>query len=609
VDKLFDIIKGPDFPTGGSVYGYEGLKEAYTKGKGKIVIRAKTEIEQLKSGKSQIVISEIPYQVSKTDLIERIANLVNEGKVQGIVDIRDESDKEGLRVVLELKKDIDSETVLKQLYKNTQLELNYSINFLVIKNGEPRLLNIKELLEVYIEHRKEVITRRTQFLLNNLRKELHILEGLLRAIANLDAIIKLIRESPSQEVAHQKLIEKYNFSSEQAKAILRLPLGKLTNLDRKLLEQEYRSKKEEAEKLQRILNVPDELLKVMKQELTELEEKLGDKRRTTIMKQQLEEVSTEELIVKEDVIITISKNNYIKRISAPFTLKKALERVQKISQELEDNDRLENVFVTNTHTTLALVSNLGKLYLLKTYTIPELSRQAKGKGLQHLISIRQEERICKIFEYEPTDTKYLIILTKKGLVKKTNFIEFQNATRGGIYIINLTEEDEVKDVAVGELEGDVFIATKNGITIRFEAQDLRELSRGAGAIKGITLEKDDEVVSVSVISKDVKYLLFISEKGIGKKTLAGKYRVQGRGGKGIYGFSTSEKIGSLAYATTLKEGQDIVLFTLKGILTVINEKDIKETSRHARGRIILRVSDDDRLVKIQTVPPILVTSE
>ncbi len=607
VSELFAIIKGPDFPTGGTIYGFEGLKEAYTKGKGKIVIRANAEIEKLKAEKSQIVITEIPYQVSKTDVIERIATLVSDGRIQGIVDIRDESDKDGLRVVLELKKDVDAETVLKQIYKNTQMELHYTINFLVIKNGEPRLLNIKELLEVYVEHRKDVITRRTEFLLNNLKKELHILEGLLRALANLDAIIKLIRESQTQDVAYQKLVDKYNFSSDQAKAILRLPLGKLTNLDRKLLEEDYRKKKVEAEKLQKILDIPEELIKVIKKELNELEEKLSDKRRTKIVKQELEEVSSEELIVKEDVVVTISKNNYIKRINASFTLSKAIERVQKISQDMEENDTLENILVTNTHTTIALVSNLGKLYLLKTYTIPELSRQAKGKGLQHLINIKPEERICKIFGYEPLEQKYLVILTNKGLVKKTNFIEFQNATRGGIYIINLSNGDEIKDVAIGELEGDVFIATKCGVTIRFEADDLRELSRSAGAVKGISLEKDDEVVSVSVISKDAKYLFFISEKGIGKKTAASKYKVQGRGGKGIYGFAVSAKVGNLAYATTLKEEQDIVLFTMRGLLTVINERDIKETSRNAKGRRILKTSKDDRIVRVQTLSQIAIT--
>lgn len=610
VEELLNIIKGPDFPTGGMVYGYEGLKEAYTKGKGKIIIRGKMDVEETKSGKNQIVITEIPFQVSKADIIERIADLVNEGKIQGIVDIRDESDKEGLRVTLELKKDIDCETVIKQIYKNTQMELNYTINFLVIKDGEPKLLNIKELIEVFIAHRKEVIRRRTQFLLNNLKKELHILEGLLRALANLDTIITLIRESQNQEIAQQKLIDKFDFTIEQAKAILKLPLGKLTHLDRKSLEEEYRNKKEEAGKLQKILDVPAELIKVIKEELSELEKELADKRRTRIVKQELEEVGSLELIVKEDVIITISKNNYIKRINAPFTLRKAIERVQKISQELEENDSLENVFVTNTHSTLGLVSTSGKLYLIKTYTLPELSRQAKGKPLSHIINIKPEDKICKIFEYEPTEKKYLVILTKKGLVKKVNFIEFQNATRAGVYIINLKSDDEVCDVAVAELEGDVFIGTKNGITIRFNADDLRELSRSAGAIRGINLEEGDESIAVSVVSKDMKYLLFVSEKGIGKKTLAIKYKVQGRGGKGIYGFSVSKKVGNLAYCTTLRQDEDIVIFTAKGLLSVINEKDIKETSRHAQGRRILKVPADDRIVKIQTlIKPIIGASE
>ncbi len=608
-EELFGLIKGPDFPTGGVIYGYEGLKEAYIKGKGKIIIRGKMEIEETKSGKNQIIITEIPYQVSKTDIIERIADLANEGKIQGIVDIRDESNKEGLRVALELKKDIDYETVIKQIYKNTQMELNYTINFLVIKNGEPKLLNIKELIEVFIEHRKEVITRRTQFLLNNLKKELHILEGLLRALANLDTIIKLIRDSQSQDIAQQKLIDKFDFTIEQAKAILKLPLGKLTNLDRKLLEQDYKNKKEEAARLQRILDVPEELVKVIREELNELEKELKDKRRTQIKKEELEEVVSSELIVKEDVIITISKNNYIKRINAPFTLKKAIERVQKISQDLEEGDSLENVFVTNTHSTLALVSASGKLYLIKTYTLPELSRQAKGKSLSHIINIKSDDKVCKIFEYEPTEKKYLVILTKKGLVKKVNFIEFQNTTRAGVYIINLKDKDEVQDIAIAELEGNVFIGTRNGITIRFEADDLRELSRSAGAVRGINLDEDDQAISVSVISKDMRYLLFISEKGVGKKTAASKYKTQGRGGKGIYGFSVSKKIGNLAYCTTLREGEDIVVFTAKGLLTVINEKDIKETSRYAQGRKILKVPPDDRIVKIQTLKPIVVGNE
>ncbi len=605
IDELIKVIKGPDFPTGGIIMGMDGIRKAYRTGRGSIQMRAKTNIEEMGNGKMRIVVEELPFQVNKAKLVERIAELVRDRKIEGITDLRDESDRKGMRVVIELRRDANPRIVLNNLFKHTALQSSFGVNMLALVDGRPRVLNLKQALSHYLDHQVEVIRRRTRFDLNKAEERAHILEGLRIALDHIDEVINLIRSSRDTQTARTGLMERFGLSEKQAQAILEMRLQRLTGLERDKIESEYNELLKTIAELKAILADESKVLQIVKEEITEIKEKFGDARRTQI-KLNVENIEDEDLIPEEEVAIMMSHRGYIKRI--PLSTYRAQRRGGKgiTSMGTKEDDFVQNLFVTNSHNYLLFFSNKGKVYRLKAYEIPEMGRAARGTPIINLIQIDQGEYIHAIIPVKVFDSKsYLLFCTAQGIVKKTALSEFENIRRNGLFAINLREEDELVGVRLTDGDQEVILGTSAGMSIRFHEMDVRDMGRSATGVKGITLADDDYVIDmdIAVPGKDV---LIVTKRGYGKRTPLSEYRLQSRGGKGIKTLSITEKKGLVIGHKVVSEEEDLMIVTQSGTVIRINVADISVLGRYAQGVKLIAVEGDE---EVATVARVQITDE
>lgn len=602
IDDLMKFVKGPDFPTGGIIYNTPGIKEAYSTGRGKIVTRAKAEIIETKSGSFNIVISEITYQTNKSNLIIKIAELVKEGKILGIKDLRDESDKDGVRIVVELKKDAFAQKVLNKLYSLTDLQKNFNVNMLALVDGiDPQILSLKSILEHYIKHRNSVVTRRTQFDLNKAKDRAHILEGLKIALDNIDEIIETIKKSPTKEEAHKNLIKKFKLSEKQASAILEMRLQTLAGLERKKIEDELAEKLKLIAFLEDLLAHPKKILGVVKDELIALGEKFGDERKTIVLKTGIEEFKQEDLIPNEEAIITISQDNYIKRMNP------SVYKVQKrggkgvIGATTREGDMIEKVTSVMTHDNLLFFTNTGKVFQTKAYEIPESSRTSKGQAVVNFLQLSQDEKITAMIPYNKNDDyKYFFMTTTMGVVKKSKIEEFDNVRRSGLIAITLDKEDTLNWVQPTTGTDEVVISTADGQAIHFKESDVRAMGRSAAGVRGIKLRKGDKVIGMDVVLKGQKgnQILIISQNGFGKRTDLGQYKIQNRGGSGIKTAQVTSKIGKLVEAHIINIDEidgDLIVTSEQGQIIRIPLGSISVLGRATQGVRIMKPNAGDKI--------------
>lgn len=603
VDELMDIVPGPDFPTGGVIFGKKGIVEAYRTGRGRVKIRAKTHIEK-KGNKDVIVIDEMPYQTNKARFVEQVATLVKEKTIEGISEIRDESDREGIRVVIELKREAMSDIVLNNLFKSTSLEQTFGVIMLAIKNKEPKVFTLLELLELFLTHRKTVIIRRTIYELEKAKAKAHILEGLKIALDNIDEIIELIRASADTQSAREGLVEKFNLSEVQAGAILDMRLQRLTGLEREKIENELKDLLAEIERLSKVLKSEELLGEIIKSELIEVKEKFKSPRLTEIV-EDYDDIDIEDLIPNESMVVTISHRGYIKRVPTKSYEKQKRGGKGKIAVTTYDDDFIESFFISNTHDTLMFVTDRGQLYWLKVYKIPEGSRTAKGKAVVNLIQLQQDEKIMAII---PTtdfnNNKSLAFFTKKGIIKRTNLSEFKNIRSVGVRAITLDDDDNLVNArVVTEEVQNIFIVTKKGMCIRFNVDDTREIGRTARGVTGIKFkEKDDMVVGAVVIFNDQQELLAVSEKGIGKRTTAEEYRLQNRAGKGVICMKLTPKTKDLVDVVLVEDDKDLMVLTSSGKMIRVDMETIRKAGRNTSGVKVVSVDGDDKVVSIAKCP-------
>jgi DNA gyrase subunit A len=599
INDLMAAIKGPDFPTGAVIHGTNGIIDAYTNGRGLIKVRARARIEKEAKGGESIIVSELPYQVNKARLIEKIAELVREKRIEGVSDIRDESDRDGIRIVLELKRGEVPQVILNNLYKHTQMESTFGIIMLALIGGQPQILNLKRLLRYFLQHRRDVILRRTRFELRKAEEKAHILEGLKIALDYLDEIIALIRNSRTPEEAKNGLITKYPLTEIQAQAILDMKLQRLTGLEREKIVRDYEETIKEIERLKAILGSEALVSRIIKDELLEIKNKYGDERRTEIVTDTTE-LTIEDLITEEEMVVTISHHGYIKR--NPLSLYRSQHRGGKglTGMETREEDYVEQLFIVSTHDYMLFFSNLGRLYWLKTYQIPEAGRTAKGKAFINLLPLTEGERITTAINVKNFDKGYLVMFTKKGIVKKTALDEYSNPRQKGIIAVTLDEGDEL--IAVERTTGndDLIIGTKSGLAARFKEDDVRAVGRTARGVIGIRLSKGDEVVSANIAVERTS-LLTVTEKGIGKRTKIEEYPVHGRGGKGVISIKITEKGGSAVGLLQVRDENEVVLITSSGKLIRTLAGNIPVHGRNTQGVKLMDLDADDRIVSIGRV--------
>jgi DNA gyrase subunit A len=604
ISEIMKYIKGPDFPTAALILGKAGIKDYMETGRGSVKMRAKTEIEEMKGGREAIIITELPYQVNKAMLITSIANLVKDKKIDGISDLRDETDRHGMRVVIELKRDANAQVVLNQLFKHTQMQTSFGVIMLALVNNKPKVLNIKEMLYHFVEHRKVIVVRRTKFELKKAEARAHILEGLKIAIDNLDAVVKTIRQSPDTDTARINLMERFRLSKLQAQAILDMKLQQLTGLERKKIDEEYIEVIKNIERLKSILEDPKKVLAIIKDELAQLKEKYGDKRRTHLTAD-AEDFNIEDLIQEEEVVVTVSNAGYIKRIPVNTYRVQARGGRGVVGMTTKEDDFVAKMFVTSTHAYLLSFTTRGRLYWSRVYEIPEGTRTSKGKAIVNIIQLSSpDEKITAsipIRSFNPKDIKdeYLLMCTRKGTIKKIALSEFANPRRGGIIAIKLEDGDILMDVKKIEKNPEVVIATKKGIAIRFKEQDVRAIGRAGQGVRGISLEKDDEVIGMEVFSPEDVFVS-VAENGYGKRTEVGKYRLQKRGGKGVINMQTSERNGNVIYIGKANEGQ-IMLITEHGITIRSKVDKISVIGRNTQGVRLVRLEEGDKVASVATV--------
>ena len=604
ISEIMKYIKGPDFPTAALILGKAGIKDYMETGRGSVKMRAKTEIEEMKGGREAIIITELPYQVNKAMLITSIANLVKDKKIDGISDLRDETDRHGMRVVIELKRDANAQVVLNQLFKHTQMQTSFGVIMLALVNNKPKVLNIKEMLYHFVEHRKVIVVRRTKFELKKAEARAHILEGLKIAIDNLDAVVKTIRQSPDTDTARINLMERFRLSKLQAQAILDMKLQQLTGLERKKIDEEYIEVIKNIERLKSILEDPKKVLAIIKDELLQLKEKYGDKRRTHLTAD-AEDFNIEDLIQEEEVVVTVSNAGYIKRIPVNTYRVQARGGRGVVGMTTKEDDFVAKMFVTSTHAYLLSFTTRGRLYWSRVYEIPEGTRTSKGKAIVNIIQLSSpDEKITAsipIRSFNPKDIKdeYLLMCTRKGTIKKIALSEFANPRRGGIIAIKLEDGDILMDVKKIEKNPEVVIATKKGIAIRFKEQDVRAIGRAGQGVRGISLEKDDEVIGMEVFSPEDVFVS-VAENGYGKRTEVGKYRLQKRGGKGVINMQTSERNGNVIYIGKANEGQ-IMLITEHGITIRSKVDKISVIGRNTQGVRLVRLEEGDKVASVATV--------
>ncbi|SKA91376.1 DNA gyrase subunit A [Clostridium sp. USBA 49] len=596
---LMTEIKGPDFPTAGIILGTSGIREAYETGRGKILVRAKASIEEEK-GRQKIIVTELPYQVNKAKLIENIADLVRDKKIEGISDLRDESDREGMRIVIEVKKDANANIVLNQLYKHTKLQDTFGVIMIALVNNEPQTLNLKQILVHYLDFQKEVIRRRTQFELDKALARAHILEGLRIALDNIDAVISLIRSSKTTEQARNGLIEKFKLSEKQAQAILDMRLQRLTGLEREKIEEEYNNLMKDISYYKEILANESLVLKIIKEELLEIKAKYSDERRTTIERNS-NDIDIEDLIQEEDVVVTLTHAGYIKRISADtYTAQRRGGRGIQAMTTKED-DFVEHIFITSTHNNLLFFTNLGKVYRLKAYELPEAGRTAKGINLVNILPLNQGEKIQAVMpikEFE--EDKFLVMATKDGFIKKTDLNQFASIRKNGLTAINLREGDELIGVKMTNGSSEILIVTENGYSIRFNETDVRSMGRTAAGVKAITLREGDKAVSMSIITSN-EDVLIVSENGFGKRTKVEEYSVQRRGGKGIITYKVTEKTGKIVGGGMVKDGDEIMLINSSGVAIRLNAENISVTGRNTMGVTLMKTTEEEKIVAIAKI--------
>lgn len=599
---LMEVLPGPDFPTGALVMGKSGIHKAYETGKGSIVLRSRTEIEETKTGRERIVVTEFPYMVNKTKVHEHIVRLVQEKRIEGITAVRDESNREGVRFVIEVKRDASANVILNNLFKMTQMQTNFGFNMLAIQNGVPKILSLRQILDAYIEHQKEVVVRRTRFDKEKAEARAHILEGLLIALDHIDEVIRIIRASETDAEAQAELMSKFKLSERQSQAILDMRLRRLTGLERDKIQSEYDDLLALIADLADILAKPERVSQIIKDELDEVKRKFGDQRRTELMVGEVLSLEDEDLIEESDVLITLSNKGYIKRLDqAEFTAQKRGGRgVQGTG--VKDDDFVRELVSTSTHDHLLFFTNKGRVYRLKGYEIPEYGRTAKGLPVVNLLKLDEGESIQTIInvESERSDDAYLFFTTRYGIVKRTSVKEFANIRQNGLKALNLKDEDELINVLLTEEDTDIIIGTKFGYAVRFNQSAVRGMSRIATGVKGVNLREGDTVVGASVIT-DQDEVLIITEKGYGKRTVATEYPTKGRGGKGMKTANVAEKNGPLSGLLTVKGDEDLMIITDTGVMIRTNVADISQTGRSTMGVKVMRLDQDAKIVTFTTV--------
>lgn len=601
LEEIMKFIKGPDFPTGGAIFDINEITNAYATGKGRIVMRAKAEIEEDRGGRFKIIITEIPYQVNKSQLIARIATLVKEKKLEGISDLRDESDRSGMRIMIELKRDARPQNILNQLYKHTPLQLAFNVNTVALVDGTPQTLTLKQVLTEYIRHRQKVVTRRTQFELNQAKARAHILEGLKIALDHLDAVIKTIRESSDADTAKSNLMTNFKLTDIQAQAILDMQLRRLAALERKKIEDEYKEVLKTIAYLEELLASPKKILGVIEKELLEIKEKYGDERRTRVYKQAIGDFSEEDLIPAENVIVTVTETGYIKR--SPTDTFRTQQRGGKgvAGATLKEEDSISQLYLANTHDNMMFFTNKGRVFQIKVYELPEGSRQAKGQAVINLINIEQGELVTSMFNV-PKNTKsgFIFMATKKGIVKKTALEDFANIRRSGIIAINLSSGDNLQFVSLTSGNDQIIMATKNGQSIRFHEKDVRSMGRATAGVMGIRLSKDDEVISTSKAPENGEFLV-VTEKGFGKKSKISDWPLQGRAGSGVKTAEVTTRNGKVMAAKVISEDDQEILITSKGGQVIkLPIKDVPLLTRQTQGVILIRLANAADVVSAVT---------
>jgi len=601
IAELRRAITGPDFPTGGYIYGREGIKEAYENGRGRLVVRARAQIEERESnGRSQIVVTEIPYQVNKENLVRAIAEMAAEKKIEGIARINDESDKDGMRIVIELKRDAIPNVVLNQLYKHSQMQTTFGVIMLALDHGVPKVMNLKQFLERFIEHRHEIITRRTQFDLDAAEAREHILEGLKIAVDNIDEVIKIIRSSADTPEADERLRARFKLSEKQSDAILNMRLAKLTGLERDKLEAELAEVRATITELRSILASREKRMGILKEEMREVVKQFGDERRTEILADQ-NDFTVEDLIAEEDMVITISNTGYIKRIPVSSYRKQRRGGRGLTGTDLKQDDWVEHLFIASTHDYLMFFTNLGQVYWLKVHEIPQASRAAKGKPVVNCIAIRQDEQIAALVPVREFQAdQWLLFATRNGTVKKTALSEYANVRSAGIRALNIEDGDELIDVQVCDANCDIVLATREGMSIRFHQSDVREMGRATTGVKGIELEADDHVIGMVVVRRDCT-ILVVSESGFGKRSEIGEYRVQKRGGKGIITFKATEKTGRMVALKEVIPEDELMMITKKGVIIRVPVAGIRVIGRNTQGVKVMNLDAGDLIVDVARV--------
>ncbi|HGS8656102.1 TPA: DNA gyrase subunit A [Enterococcus faecalis] len=603
-NELMEVLPGPDFPTGGLVMGKSGIRRAYETGKGSITVRAKVELTEMPNGKERILVTELPYMVNKAKLIERISELHRDKRIEGITDLRDESSREGMRIVIDVRRDVSASVVLNNLYKMTALQTSFGFNMLAIEKGVPKILSLKRILENYVEHQKEVITRRTIFDKNKAEARAHILEGLRIALDHIDEIIAIIRGSQSDDEAKATLIERFEFSDRQAQAILDMRLRRLTGLERDKIENEYQELLKFIADLEDILARPERVIEIIKTELNDVRTKFGDARRTELLVGEVLSLEDEDLIEEEEVVITLTNNGYIKRMAnSEFRAQRRGGRgVQGMG--VHDDDFVKNLVSCSTHDTLLFFTNTGKVYRAKGYEIPEYGRTAKGIPVINLLGIDSAEKIQAIISVEGKAEagKYLFFTTLKGTVKRTAVTAFSNIRSNGLIAISLKEDDELVNVVTTNGNQKMIIGTHAGYSVTFDENTVRDMGRTASGVRGIRLRENDYVVGAAILDEN-KEVLVITENGYGKRTKASEYPVKGRGGKGIKTANITEKNGPLAGLTTVNGDEDILLITNKGVIIRFNVDSVSQTGRATLGVRLMRMEDGAKVVTMAVVEP------
>ncbi len=602
VKDLMKHIKGPDFPTAGIINGTGGIKSAYETGRGKVVIRARAGIETAKNGRETIIITEIPYQVNKSNLLEKISDLVRDKKVEDISALRDESDRDGMRIVIELKRDANAHVIMNNLFKHTQMQITFGIIMLALVDGRPQVLNLKSVLQHFIDHRHDVVLRRTKYELEAAEKRAHILEGLKIALDNIDAVIALIKKSKDPQTAKDGLMKKFKLSEIQSLEILKMQLQRLTNLEVEKIEKEYKEILKLIEKLKGILKSKPKRMQIIKDELAELKKTYADPRRTEILKKEVEEIDFEDTIAEEEMVVTISHQGYIKRFPVSGYRRQGRGGQGVTGGATKDDDFIEYLFVASTHDYILFFTNKGRCYWLKVYDIPQVGRAARGKHIKNVLELKPDENLrASINVKEFSEEQSVVMVTRNGVIKKTNLSEFSNPRRGGIIALTIEEKDDLVDAKLTDGKRDIILGTKDGMSIRFHESDVREMGRSARGVTGITLAKKDFVIGVVILRRDHGTVLVVSDKGFGKRSEVSDYRVTRRGGKGIITMKSTDKTGDMIAIREVVDNEDLMIITEHGMVIRLRMADIRTMGRNTQGVRLVKLKEKDTISDITSI--------